>query len=451
MEGAGLERAGVQIGARFVVDKRLDDRLNEDFRGKSFNVTSRTRNGLTRPLMEIRCLALGEVFDQISMVKLAIRAGRIVITANYIEANAVKRVRRVWEKLQNDMALTVGSVFHAGGVMDKAMHEGFSESGVQTFVQVAVELERKYLASSLRNNPELFRDDSVLVTSDIRLVEWPRLPYCDILMGGVPCTGASRSGISKNKLEVAEEHESAGSLFYDYLEAVKYFNPAVTVLENVPEYGKTASMMVVRSVLGSRGYRLYEAVLDGNTFGALEARHRLVLIGITDKFGADFDAATVLPVRIKEGSLKEILDDVPLDSSRWKANEGLAAKAIRDKEAGKGFSRQLLTGDEGRCGTIGKGYNKNRSTEPFIVHPQNPELSRLLTVGEHARVKGIPESIVDGESTTVAHEILGQSVIYPVFKAVGLALGQYLLSTMPNAVRRITVDPVATIPSEQAA
>src|SRR5690606_27281726 len=104
----------------------------------------------------------------------------------------------------------------------------------------------------------------------------------------------------------------------------------------------------------------------------------------------------------------------------------LAEKEKRDKAAGKGFSRQLLTGDEPYCGTIGKGYSKARSTEPFIVHPQTPELSRLLTPLEHSRVKGIPEEVIEGLADTTAHEILGQSVVYPAFQAVAQEIGHSL-------------------------
>jgi len=68
---------------------------------------------------------------------------------------------------------------------------------------------------------------------------------------------------------------------------------------------------------------------------------------------------------------------------------------------------------------------------------------RQLTPVEHARVKGIPESLIAGVPATVAHEILGQSVIFPAFEAVGLAVGQCLQRQAP-ALR--VVPPVARRP-----
>ena len=48
-------------------------------------------------------------------------------------------------------------------------------------------------------------------------------------------------------------------------------------------------------------------------------------------------------------------------------------------------------------------------------------------------MKAIPEETISGVSSTVAHQILGQSVAYPVFEAVGAALGQYLQDFMESA------------------
>lgn len=76
--------------------------------------------------------------------------------------------------------------------------------------------------------------------------------------------------------------------------------------------------------------------------------------------------------------------------------------------AGKGFRRQLLDGTESQIGTNGRGYNKARSTEPFIKSPHDASNSRLLTVAEHAAVTGIPADLVRRLGKTVAHEILGQ-------------------------------------------
>lgn len=192
------------------------------------------------------------------------------------------------------------------------------------------------------------------------------------------------------------------------------------IFENVPPYLNTASYMVLDSVLKSSGYEVNTVVMNGNEFGALENRDRLVCVATTK--GLSFDFNEVKPIRDKEDSLSEILEYVPQDSKRWKSYSYLADKEVRDIAAGKGFKRQLLDGSESKCGVSGKGYNKVRSTEVQIVSPFEKDISRLLTPVEHARVKGIPEDLIDGLSDTVAHEVLGQSVIYPLFVALGKSI-----------------------------
>ena len=440
LEGVSLARAGLEIGAVYALDdqRKLSsglklNRVDESYQGQTFHVSKRKRGGKLYPLMEIRSHRLREAFEGIEKVRVALLDGDIVITAHHVDVNIVQRTRRILKKVRDGAALAVCSLFHGGGVLDKALHHGMRRAGVESFVQVGSEMSERYLESSRRNNPELWKPASIALQGDIRDVDWRLLPQCDVLAGGVPCTGASIAGRAKNQLSAAEEHEAAGALFFDYLEAVKTLNPAVVVLENVPQYQSTASMMVIRSVLTSLGYQLSEAILDGNDYGALERRRRLIVVGVCRGLGARFDFDQVKPLRTKELTLRDILEPLALDSERWRPHEGLEAKAVRDKEAGKGFATQFLTGDEGHCGTIGKGYARRRSTEPFLLHPDNPKLSRIFTPVEHARVKGIPESVAAGECDTIAHEIYGQSGVYPKFEAIGAGIG-WLIDSLASVV-----------------
>lgn len=71
-----------------------------------------------------------------------------------------------------------------GGVLDKAIHAGFHKSGIASAISVAVEMEGKYLDSSLANNPELWNEDSIVIESPIQAVNLSkRPPQVDVLMG----------------------------------------------------------------------------------------------------------------------------------------------------------------------------------------------------------------------------------------------------------------------------
>lgn len=50
-------------------------------------------------------------------------------------------------------------------MLDKALHSGLVRSGISSFVQVGVEIEPVYLDASLRNNPELWAEESLAVES----------------------------------------------------------------------------------------------------------------------------------------------------------------------------------------------------------------------------------------------------------------------------------------------
>lgn len=466
LEGKKLAHAGIEIGVQYVLNvsnqlRRIELRpAPQGFTGKTICVSKRTRNERVSPLIEIRDSVIAEVFKIGTKVRVAIQKGRIIISMSHIAIRIQERVERFLDKLKNGTPLHVLSLFHGGGVLDKAIHQGMQRSRLASYVKIAVELEGEYIDSSLQNNPELWRDDSIVINGDIRDVNilGNGVPQVDIACGGVPCTGASKAGAARNGLSCAEEHDTAGTLFYDYLEWVKVTNPCIVLLENVLEYQKTASMTVIRSVLLHLGYEVSETILDGPSLGSLEKRKRLCMVATTPGVCGPVNFDELVPVRQKENQMADVLEDIPADSDRWKSFDYLAEKEVRDKACGKGFKRQLLTGEEDGCGVLGRGYAKARSTEPFIVSPYNAILSRLLTPIEHARVKTIPESLIEGLSETVSHQVLGQSVIFSAFVAVGELIAKTIKGLVEPLSKNLVVkqeakatpvNPLRDIPAKQ--
>ncbi len=432
LEGQHLAHAGVEIGVQYMLNvcnklRRIELRpAPQGFAGKTVCVSKRTRNDRVCPLIEVRDSIIAALFEVGTKLRVAIHNGRIVISMSHIAMRVQERVNRFLNKLKTGEPLSVISLFHGAGVADRAIHEGFQRTGLASYVKVAVELEGEYIDASLRNNPQLWRDDSIVINGDIRDVNilGSGIPQAEVCVAGVPCTGASRAGAAKNGLNCAEEHASAGTLFHDFLEWVKVTNPCFVILENVVEYSKSVGMTVIRSVLTHLGYQLSETVLDGSAMGSLERRKRLCMVATTPGVCGPVDFDQLVPVRQKEEKIADVLEVVPADSGMWKSYGYLAEKELRDKSAGKGFERQLLSGDEDGCGVLGRGYAKARSTEPFIVAPHDPQLSRLMTPAEHARVKTIPEQMIEGLSATRAHEVLGQSVVFCAFVAVGVLIAK---------------------------
>ncbi|WP_026280517.1 DNA cytosine methyltransferase [Thioalkalivibrio sp. ALE28] len=429
LEGRRLARAGISPGQHFELTSLDNVKGSHDGLTLRFTptgdrrVSRRKRGDQELPVIDVSGETLVTAFGEAKRVRVVIRPGSIEIRVHHHDRATAERSKRLLQRLNQGEPLRMASLAHGGGILDHALHRGLAAAGVPVELAFANESDGDYLEASLANNP-IWKSDSIAIEAPMQDVEWRKLPAIDILAAGLPCTGASLSGRAKNRLAKAEEHETAGPLFVAFLAAIQTLRPSVILLENVPQYGTTTSMTVIRSILSSLDYELHETVLDGFELGSMERRNRFCMIATNPEVPFAFDGLRA--VRDRESCIRDILEDIDPDDPAWKAYSYLAEKEVRDKAAGKGFRRQLLDGSEESLGTIGRGYAKARSTEPFIRHPSDPALTRLLTPKEHARVKAVPEPLIEGLSATRAHEILGQSVVYAAFEAVGMHLGRAL-------------------------
>lgn len=437
IEGGKLVRSGYQPDDRYdisvVENKIILVRSSEG----AYSVTRRQRNGRVSPLIDLtsaRCDALQALFSAMQLIRIVVSERTITICKHHIDARTEEREARLIGKLSRGEKLDTCALFFGYGMLDRAAHDGLAAAGVRSRLSVLVERDSRYIDPALETYSDMIDDNTVVVESPIQLTAFTGQQSADIGIIGLPCTGASRAGKAKNGNKTAEEHPDAGAMFYYALRIAEVMNMAIISIENVCDYLNTEGMAVIRSVLSTLGYELVEFTVSGNDYGSIEDRRRMCVFAVSANLCInEFPLFEVLhdlaQQSTKPAALGDVLDDIPLDSPMWKTYDYLAVKAISDKAAGKGFARQLLSGDEKKCGTIGRGYNRARSTEPFIQHPENPLLSRLLTVKEHARVKGFPEEFINNHlPVTSAHEALGQGVIYPAFKAVFTAIGLFLTS-----------------------
>lgn len=440
LEGQRIQREGFLPGLRYTIIEKDSCLILSICEEGCHLVSRRHRNGHDLPIIDLTSRALETLFYGVERIRVLVRRGCIIISAHYQCIERKDREVRITNRIRANTPLSLGSLFHGGGVLDKAIHHGFANAGVNSTISIAVEIDGQYLDSSIANNPELWDSQSIPVESGVQYLQMSdKSPRLDGVCAGIPCTGASLSGRSKLKLAFAEDHSGAGACFFWFLLFVQKVNPAFIIIENVPTYATTASASVIRSVLTTLGYEIKERVFGGNDFGALEDRYRWVLVALSKGLFSDFDLESVQPVCSKPTTIGDVLDQVSADADTWKSYEYLAEKESKDRNAGKGFRRQLLSPEDDRCGTIGRSYNKARSTEPFLKHPTDGSLSRLFTPGEHARLKGIPESVIHGLSATTAHEVLGQSVIYPAFVAIAQAIARHLLTVAGKSPGQVDV------------
>jgi DNA (cytosine-5)-methyltransferase 1 len=445
VEGARLLRAGVQPGQPMRVDFDDDAQLVRIKVGEGARrVSQRKRGDKIYPVIDISNDSLAEIFgDEVGRVRVVGANGELEVSIHPDEASEKDRLGRGRRAFSRQRPVRVGSLFHGGGVLDHAVISGLEDAGLPARLAWAVEADARYLDASVRNNPS-WANGGRAIEGRVEEVHRDDLSEVDLLIAGIPCTGASLAGRAKNGLKAAEHHETAGSLFVATLQAIQASRPAVVLIENVPPYANTLSMHVIRDVLGTWGYELHETILNGLEHGALEDRNRLAVVAVTR--GLDFSLDWIRPIQTRAARLAEVLDPVGPDDERWRSFDYLVRKERADRAAGKGFRMQVLTPDADRVGTLGRGYAKGRSTEPRLAHPARDGLMRQFTPAEHARLKGVPESLIDGLSLTLAHEILGQSVIFPAFRSMGRAIAKsfgHVLKGVPSPANRAT--PPATI------
>jgi DNA (cytosine-5)-methyltransferase 1 len=432
LEGRQPEQSGFLPGQKYEITK-TDSSITLALSANGSRVVSKKAKGdRLVPVLDIHSKELLSIFEGCECVRVIFSQDQIVLMPVASDAARLERKNRLAAKLESGEPLSVGSVCHGGGILAHAVHSGLEASGVASRLAFALEMREELIDHAAEAN-DAWDKDTIAIAAPLQEVAYDlsvELPKVEILDMALPCSGASKSGKSKLGLTMAEQHPHVGFLIAPALALLARVNPAVVIIENVPEYQTTASAEILRGQLNAMGYRINEMVLSSDEFGAMEKRVRWCMVATTEGIDFDFNSLERKPSAQKLG---DMLDKVALDDSRWSEMAGLKAKEVRDMEAGKGFKMQIVNENSTKVGTIGKGYAKNRSTEPKVQHPVKKELLRLLTPAEHARIKTIPAHLVANLSNTIAHEILGQSVIHNVFATVAASVGAAIQNNNQNA------------------
>jgi DNA (cytosine-5)-methyltransferase 1 len=406
LEGKMLEREGFTQGinySRSVTKSKLKLTVVD---GGQYKVSKRSRNGFEHPVIDIRTEALSELAVG-GRVRVLITNKTILVLRHFNDERIADRMKLLIENMgKND--IRTGSFFHGGGCSAKGFHEGLESVGIQSKTALAIEIESAFINSSLKNNPELWDERSIVINSGIESVRFhkPGIPQLNILEASFPCSGASKAGISRLGLSMPEEHPIAGAAFHYTLQGIDATNPAIFIAECVPGYRTTAGAVTIRSVLGQLGYSIQEKLVRGGGFGAFEDRERWLLIATTVGLEELINLEDIdLYQKEPPVSFSEIKDEI-VDENVWKDYQYLRDKEVRDIEAGKGFRMQKLNDESKKCGTITRGYNKVRSSDPLLEREDGK--LRLFSVSEHAKAKCIPVGVVEGLSATTAHSVLGK-------------------------------------------
>lgn len=146
----------------------------------------------------------------------------------------------------------------------------------------------------------------------------------DYIIGGPPCQGWSRVG--RGKLRSlgrigpipAPFAEDRNTLYRPFLRYVSHFQPRAVLMENVRGmecyYGSDGTQ-AVSIALNCLGYRTRVVRLDAADFGLPQHRRRLMIVGIREDLGVDFDApagpASDLALGDAPTTVRDAIRDLP--------------------------------------------------------------------------------------------------------------------------------------------
>lgn len=442
LEGRKLAQAGFTPQARYRMTIDADKRRIELTVAKDGDrtVSRRSRGGREMPIVDIVNAGALKPFLPAGTLRIDFSAGVVVIEPSASDARRMRREERTLSRLKAEMPLRCGSVSTGLGVLSHALHEGLCATGHESELAFSVEIDQEYQDLCAERNPA-WHASTKAINMPLQEFAFDRaaidnIEEIDILEAGIPCTAHSIAGRSKKKLAMPEHDPVAGHLVVGFLAIVAMANPTVVIVENVPQYAESASFAILTNQLTEWGYDVDHAILKGEDFECLEHRHRMAMVATSRGMSARVHDAIIRKCGTTI-AIADVLEDVSDDSTLWSEMTYLKDKEARDRIAGKGFRMQILGPEDTKVGTIGRGYAKVRSTEPKLRHPSNPALLRQFTPVEHARIKGIPESMVTDLPMTTAHEMLGQSIVAAPFRALGEALGSELTgwSNGDNALR----------------
>ncbi|MDP2759922.1 MAG: DNA cytosine methyltransferase [Sideroxyarcus sp.] len=442
LDGLQAVRAGFSPGDKYDIaidGEKLVLSANKD---GSRTVSRKMRGDKELPVIDINSGELLAMFKGMDSVRIMVREDKVFILPLASEIKKKARLARLKDKVANGHPIEMGSLSHGGGILSHAIHAGLEKAGLKANLAFANEIREDLVEqAALVNNA--WNADTCIVNMPMQELAQDeymlkQLPLLEVLEMGLPCSGASKAGKSKRGLSMMEDHPDVGHLVVAALIILDRTQPAFVLLENVPEYASSASAQILRHQLRDMGYSTCEAILSGKDFGCLENRVRWCMVAHTK--GTTFSFEDIEPTVKVVRLLGEVLDDIPGDDPRWREVAYLKDKMVRDKAAGKGFGMQFITPDSSSVPTIRKGYAKGGSTDPRLLHPDDATRSRLLTAAEHARVKGVPNGLIAGLSETLAHQQLGQGIVYVPFEQVGRRIGECIATLSEAPIQDIGVE-----------
>lgn len=295
---------------------------------------------------------------------------------------------------------------------------GFHQANFEAVA--AVELEAEACATYRRNFPRahVFQGPIEQVTEDA-LGEIVAGRTIHVVCGGPPCQGFSVAGRR-------DPEDSRNRLFAEFVRIVRYLRPWYVVLENVPgilTMRRGAFYQAIVDSFEEAGYRgMAVSVLESAAFGVAQLRPRAVFVA--NRFGKK----NPFP-----GPLLQEKDYLPIESAISDLRSRPPNPAINHEwtRHSKRMEERLATVPPG--GSLYSSYidawKRQYPGLPSMTIKENhggthihPELNRVLSAREMARLQGFPDDFVFESRMKRVMWQVGNAVPPPLARHVALAL-----------------------------
>lgn len=427
LEGEPLLRAGFQPGDFFEAVLNMDTlavTLNHipdskeararHARKEIRKVSRRNMGTWLKPIVDVCNADITQLFGEFARFRAQAFAGRIVFSVHPEDLKQAQREQRFKHNVKRGI-ITKGDAFLGFGIASHAIKQGFANEGLKTKQKWAVEIEARYLDVAAKNDPEAYRDAHLFCAS-VEEVEKDLLEPVDAFSFSMPCTNHSLAGRTKKGLANAEMGDEVTALF-GVVEMIKAVNPAILISENVPQAKDSITYQLLIKELHRLGYKTHEMILDQDHSGALERRRRYWFVAYSSGLNVNVDSLMPVKRAPHHANVADILE-VQEAEGNWHDLSKLQKRETINLENGRNFKMNLVDGDSTYVSTIPRNYYKHQVSNPHVVR-SDLGAYRLFTKNEHASLKNIPHHLVANASHTMAHEGLGQSIVY--FHGVGVA------------------------------
>jgi len=313
---------------------------------------------------------------------------------------------------------------------------GMNHAGLNCNMLVEID---KTAATTLRQNRPIWN----VINEDIANIDFNTIK-ADIVAGGFPCQAFSYAGKRLGFEDIR------GTLFFEYVRAVKEIKPAIIIAENVKglekhDEGRTLSTML--RILDDLGYRVQYRVLRAQYLDVAQKRERLVIIGVKK----DLDLPIIFPkeqnytISVREALLnvsvstgqqytdakREIMQLIP-EGGYWRELPiNLQKKymgASYHLSGGKtGMARRLSWDEPSLTLTCNPAQKQTERCHPSETRP--------LTVAEYARIQSFPDDWQFAGSTALRYKQIGNAV--PVNLAYHI--GRCIIAMLNNDVNHNTM------------